>query len=77
MGLRGPQSKPEEEKGKTVAAYVTPELAQLIEEIRFTRERKASFIIAEAIKVGLPAIAAKYEAVRGLPENYNGEPLPK
>lgn len=78
MGKRGAQAKPESEKGKTVAAHVEAALAVEIEEVRFTRERKASFIIGEAIKIGLAEVAKKYPATRELPKKYKtGDSLPK
>lgn len=75
---RGPKPKPENEKGKTIAAHVEADLANRIEEVRYTRERKASFIIGEAIKIGLDAVEQKFPATRPLPKNYKaGDNLPK
>lgn len=75
---RGPKAKPAEEKGKTVAAYVDAALYKQIETVRYTRERKQSSIIAEAIAAGLEVVAAKYNEVRQLPADWNGfEALPK
>ncbi len=75
---RGPKPKPEKEKGKTVAAHVSAELANAIEELRFTRERKASVIIAECIQAGMIVVAEKYNATRALPNDYKtGDKLPK
>lgn len=75
---KGPKPKPENEKGKTVAAHVDATLFKEIEIVRFTRNRKASAIIAEAIRIGLPEVEKKYNATRELPAGWNGvDPLPK
>lgn len=76
---KGRPALAEEDKkgGKTVSAHVDADLLKQIEAVRYSRERKAGSIIAEAIKLGLPLVEERFPATRVLPEGWEGEALPK
>lgn len=62
MGARGP--KPSDKPGKTVFAHVAGDVYDGLEDAVYTRDRKRSFLAAEAIRLGLPHVLKLYPAVR-------------
>lgn len=62
MGKRGP--KPADKPGETVGAHVDGETLEDLEDVVYTRNRSRSFIAAEAIRLGLPAVRELYKPVR-------------
>jgi hypothetical protein len=58
----GPQ--PKEKAGATIGAHCQAETVEHLEEVVYTRDRKTSFIAAEAIRLGLPLVEKLYPAVK-------------
>jgi hypothetical protein len=62
MGARGP--KPSGNAGTHVGAIVDAETFLDLEDVTYTRNRSRSFIAAEAMRLGLPAVKELYPPVR-------------
>lgn len=62
MGRRGP--KPSGNAGTHVGAIVDAETFLDLEDVTWTRNRSRSFIAAEAMRLGLPAVKEIYPPVR-------------
>jgi hypothetical protein len=62
MGKRGP--KPADNPGHTVGGHLDGETFADLEDVVYTRNRTRSFVVAEAIRLGLPAVKELYAPVR-------------